>query len=263
MKKIIISLAPVKASTKIDLETLVMDVTKSVLEGASMCHLHARAENGDLTSDTSFFEKTFDEIRKKSNMIIQASTGGISDMNIIDRCRPLDYKYTECASLNGGSTNLGDFIYNNSVPDIKYCATTCYEKNIIPEIEVFDISMLQNMELIKETTNFRKPMVYNLVFGHRGSMTPTIESLYAFSSFVPKDAIFGVTHFGRANWDFFAAAISMGAKIIRIGFEDSDYLSDRENATYNYELVTKLKNLINAMGYECATPDEARKILQI
>lgn len=106
-------------------------------------------------------------------------------------------------------------------------------------------------------------MFYNLVFGHKGGMQPTIESLMAFRSFVPQDAKWGVTHFGRDNWTFLAAAVAAGASLVRIGFEDSRYLQDGTEAKYNYEEVKYLAELIRKMGLEPATPEETRSIMGI
>lgn len=263
MKKIIISLAPVAASTAIDENILAADVAKSVALGASMCHLHCRSKDGSLTENTAFLVECFEKIRSKTDVVIQASTGGVSEMTMEQRCTPLTYSKVESASLNGGSTNLGEAIYNNSFADIRYCAKAVYENGIIPEIEVFDIGMIHNIELTAKEQPFRNPIIYNLVFGHKGGMPPTMEALSAFRSFVPANALWGVTHFGRDNWNFLAAAIAMGASIVRIGFEDSPYLTPFVDATSNYELVDKLALLIRAMGFETATPDEARAIMNI
>lgn len=130
-------------------------------------------------------------------------------------------------------------------------------RGIIPEVEVFDIGI----ERSKQNTAYRTPVFYNLVFGHKGGMQPDITCLQAFRSAVPADAKWGVTHYGRDNWEFLAAAIAMGASIVRIGFEDSAYLAPGKEATQNYEVVTRLVELIHAMGLETATPDEARKIM--
>lgn len=263
MKKVIISLAPVQASTPIDAKALAVDVEKSVQAGAAMCHLHCRRPDGSLTADTGYLTECFEEILSKTDVVVQASTGGVSNLTIEERCTPLTYKKVESASLNGGSTNLGEAVYFNSFDDIRYCAREVYAKNIIPEIEVFDIGMINNIEMTAKEYPFRNPILYNLVFGHKGGMQPTIESLAAFRSFVPAHAKWGVTHFGRSNWDFLAAAISMGASIVRIGFEDSPWLSPTQNAVHNYELVERLAALIRAIGYETATPDEAREIMGI
>ena len=214
--KVIISLAPVAAGTPVDKYALAEDVQKSVAAGASMCHLHCRRPDGSLTPDITYMVECFEEILKKTDVVVQASTGGVSEMNIQDRCNPLDYKKVESASLNGGTTNLGEAVYINSFDDIRYCAKAVYERNILPETEVFDIGMLHNMELVKQELPFQEPRLFNLVFGHKGGMQPTPEMLAAFVSFVPKDSFWGVTHFGRDNWTFLAMAIAMGATVVRV-----------------------------------------------
>lgn len=263
MRKVIISLAPVKAGTPVDCHGLAEDVKKSVEAGAAMCHLHCRKPDGSLTPDISYMVECFENILEKTDVVVQASTGGVSNMNIEERCNPLNYQRVESASLNGGSTNLGESVYINSFEDIRYCADAVYKRNIRPETEVFDIGMLYNMAEVERELPFVTPILYNLVFGHKGGMQATPEALTAFRSFVPKTALWGVTHFGRDNWTFLAAAIGMGASVVRVGFEDSDYLSETERARYNYEIVEKTVALIRAMGLEPATPDEARAILNL
>lgn len=263
MRKVIISLAPVQAGMPVDKEALVEDVVKSAAAGAAMCHLHCRRADGSLTPDTTELCDTFERIAERTELIIQASTGGVSDMTIQERCNPLDYWRVESASLNGGTTNLGEAVYINSFEDIRYCAGKVYEKGIIPEIEVFDIGMIYNIEFTRKEVPYRDPVLYNLVFGHKGGMQPNIDCLTAFRNAVPKDALWGVTHYGRDNWDFLAAAIAMGASVVRIGFEDSHYLCADREAAANYEEVEKLAALIRAMDLEPATPAEARRIMNI
>lgn len=263
MRKVIISLAPVKAGDPVDAVKLAEDVEKSVKAGAAMCHLHCRKPDGSLTPDISYMTECFEEILKRTDVVVQASTGGISEMNIQERCNPLDYPKVESASLNGGTTNLGEAVYINSFDDIRYCSEACYKRDILPETEVFDIGMIHNMNLIREEMPFKEPRLFNLVFGHKGGMQPTPEMLSAFAAFVPKDSMWGVTHFGRDNWTFLAMAIAMGAVVVRVGFEDSAYLAEGVKAEYNYQVVEKLVELIHAMGLEAATPEEAREILNI
>lgn len=263
MRKIIISLAPVKADAHVDSTALADDVTKCARAGASLCHLHCRLPNGALSPDYTYMANCFDAILQKSDIAVQVSTGGVSEMNIEQRCYPLDYGKTETASLNGGTINLGENVYINSLQDIRYCANACNKRGILPETEVFDISMINIMEQIRKQQPFASPMLYNLVFGHKGGMSANIESLIAFRSFVPKDALWGVTHFNRNNWTFIAAAIAMGASIVRIGFEDSDYLTDNLAATHNWQLVEKLAELIRAMGLIPANVTETRSVLKL
>jgi 3-keto-5-aminohexanoate cleavage enzyme len=263
MRKVIISLAPVEAGTEVIADKLAEDVEKSVLSGAAMCHLHCRKQDGSLTPDISYLQECFEEILRRTDVVVQASTGGVSDMSIEERCNPLNYSKVESASLNGGSTNLGEAVYINSFDDIRYCAAEAYKRGILPETEVFDIGMLHNMELIAKEQPFQSPKLFNLVFGHKGGMQPTPKMLAAFTSFVPQDALWGVTHYGRNNWTFLAGAIAMGASVIRVGFEDSAYLSDNKTAVHNWQIVERTVDLIRSMGLEPATPSEAREILQL
>lgn len=263
MRKVIISVAPVAAGTPVESVSLAEDVAKCVEMGASMCHLHCRRPDGSLTPDTTYMIECFEEILRRTDVVVQASTGGISEMNIVERCYPLEYSRVETSSLNGGSTNLGEAIYMNSFDDIRYCAEECYKRGILPETEVFDIGMLHNMKIVRDEQPFQDPMLFNLVFGHKGGMQATPKMLTAFQSFVPEGDMWGVTHFGRDNWTFLAMAIAMGAVVVRVGFEDSPYLAPGVKAEHNWQVVQKLAELIRAMGLEPATPDEARKILKL
>lgn len=123
--------------------------------GAAMCHLHCRRLDGSLTADISYMEECFEAILEKTDVVVQASTGGISDLTIEERCRPLNYEKVESASLNGGSTNLGEAIYCNSFDDIRYCASEVYKRGILPETEVFDIGMIHNMKLVEKSSHLQ------------------------------------------------------------------------------------------------------------
>lgn len=184
-------------------------------------------------------------------------------MTIQERCAPLEYERVESASLNGGSTNLGEAVYENSLESIRYSAKAVFEHHILPETEMFEIGMFHNMELVQKEQPFAKPVLYNLVFGQTGAMQATPQALAAFRSFVPETALWGVTHYGRDNWTFLAAAIASGATVVRVGFEDSAWLGENEMAEYNYQVVEHLVRLIRAMGLEPATPNEAREILHL
>lgn len=262
-RKVIIALAPVAAGTAIDYDDLANDMVDSIDAGAAMCHLHSRDETGALTADCTPMMDCFKAVRAQRDFIVQASTGGVSNLSIEDRCNPLNYDIVESCSLNGGSTNLGEFVYHNSFDEIRYVAKRSYDANTVPEIEVFDIGMIQAVEELSLQSPFRTPKLYNLVFGHKGGMQPSPEALMAFRSFVPSDCMWGVTHFGRIDWDFLAMAIACGATDVRIGFEDSNSLGAGKVASRNAELVARLRTLIESIGYGVASPSEAREILGI
>lgn len=264
MRKVIISVAPVAGNTSyVDSKAITEEVIQCSKAGAAMVHLHVREKTGQLTKDLTVFKETVEGICCQSDIVIQASTGGVSDLTIEERCAPLDYSRVETASLNGGSVNLGDAVYKNSFDDIKYCAERVWEKGILPEIEVFEIGMINNIKIIQEQIPFKKPLLFNIVLGQKGGMQATIEALTCFRQFIPKDAMWGITHYGRKDFTLLTAAIAMGASLVRIGFEDSAYLDNENTAESNVELVKKMADIIQSMGLKVATAEEARKIFNI
>ncbi|MDV0997366.1 MULTISPECIES: BKACE family enzyme [Klebsiella] len=261
---VIISLAPVAADCpRVIPEELAQEILASVEYGAAIVHLHVRDKQGRLTPDTVDFQATIDPVIRHSNLIIQASTGGVSSLSIAERCAPLACSGVEMASLNVGSVNLGDAVYFNPGPDVEYCAKQIITHNIIPEFEVFEIGMINNILALQGNIKFKTPMLFNIVLGHRGSTPATVDALIAMRSMLPREALWGITHFGRKNFDIIAAAVAMGASEVRIGFEDSYYLSAEEKAHNNYQQVAKLATLIRSMDKKVATPDIARQMLSI
>lgn len=264
MSNVIISVAPVSAaSTRVDPKEVSEQVLACVEYGASIVHLHVRDRQGQLTPDVTDFVNTIEPIMQHSDLIIQASTGGVSSMTIEERCAPLDCDGVAMASLNVGSVNLGNLVYINPMRDVEYCSQAIVARDIIPEFEVFEIGMVNNIALLQEKIMFKQPMLYNIVLGHKGSAPATIDALIAMKQYLPKDALWGITHFGRGNYTLIAAAVGMGAAEVRIGFEDSYYLDDIQQVEDNYLLVKKLANIITSMDRKVATPAEARLMLNI
>ncbi|WP_318377755.1 3-keto-5-aminohexanoate cleavage protein [Enterobacter sp.] len=261
---VIISLAPVAADCpRVEPDELSQEILACVEYGAAIVHLHVRDKKGRLTPDTTDFNATIQAVMAESDLIIQASTGGVSSMNIEQRCAPLVCTGVEMASLNVGSVNLGDAVYFNPTPDVEYCARHIVERDIVPEFEVFEIGMINNIFALQQKINFRQPLLFNIVLGHRGSSPATVDALIALRSMIPRDALWGITHFGRGNFDIIGAAIGMGACEVRIGFEDSYFINVRDRVEHNYLLVEKLATLIRSMDKTVATPAVARQMLNI
>ncbi len=263
MRKIILSVAPVAGdSTSADPAEVAREALESHKAGASLVHLHVRERNGKLTRNPAVFQETIERIRAGCDMIIQGSTGGVSDMTIEERCAPLDCKLVEMSSLNAGSVNLGDFVYRNPYPEIKYVTKRCADAGILPEIEVFELGMIHNMQMIAEEMPLPQPVLFNMVLGHKGGCPATPKTLALFSQYMPAHALWGVTHFGRRDdFSILTAAVGLGACLVRIGFEDSRYLSRNETVDRNTTLVERMAMIIRAMGLDLATPAEARTML--
>lgn len=270
MKKVLISVAPVAAAdTRIDPAAIAEDVIGCWKAGAGMVHLHVRDRNGRLTPDLSVLEETVRRIRSESDIIIQASTGGVSNLTIEERCAPVSADWVEATSLNVGSVNLGDAVYCNPIADVNYCVEQILRNRKIPEIEVFEIGMIKTVEELAKKHDFVKPILFSIVLGHIGAAPATERTLRsmldALSEFFPEEgaAMWGITHAHRKDFEIIKKALKLGASTVRIGFEDSNYLNPATQVQTNLPLVREIADMIRAMGMEPATPDEARKMLNI
>lgn len=263
-RKVLISVAPVSAANNhVDPQAIARDVIDSAKAGAGQVHLHVRDANGALTPDLSVFKDTVERICAASDIVIQASTGGVSALTIQERCAPLYYDRVETCSLNVGSVNLGDSVYINPIQDVRYCINEVIQQHILPEIEVFEIGMIDTvLELAKEYP-FQDPILFNIVLGHKGAAPATVEALHALRSFIPEGMLWGVTHFGRRSDFIFEEAVRMGASTVRVGFEDSDYLNETTRVETNAELVAHTAQLIRRLGCEPATPADTRTMLKL
>ncbi len=264
MHKVLISVAPVSAAdTHPDPASIAVDVIQSAHEGAGQVHLHVRDLHGALTPDLTVFKQTVEPIAAASDIVIQASTGGVSQLTIEERCAPLYYDRVETCSLNVGSVNLGEAVYINPIQDVRYCVQEAIRQHILPEIEVFEIGMIDTVLDLAKTYPMQEPLLFNIVLGHKGAAPATIAALHALRSFIPEGMLWGVTHFGRRSDEIFAEAIRMGASTVRVGFEDSDYINETVRVKTNAELVRHTAGLIRSLGCDVMTPAETRSLLKL
>ena len=171
-RKIIISLAPTggwgnEFGNPITPDTISGDVLNSIDAGASVVHMHARDEQGDLTSDLSAFNKTVDKIKASRDVIIEASTGGLSRLTAEERARPVENSHAEMGSLNIGSLNFGDQVYCNSVPEVRNWINQMQSKSVKPSLEIFDTGHLQTALYLIEEGLVVPPCNFSFIFNVR------------------------------------------------------------------------------------------------
>ncbi|MHB8131251.1 MAG: beta-keto acid cleavage family enzyme [Mobilitalea sp.] len=264
MNKVLISVAPVAATDKIiEPVKIAEDVIACSKAGAAMVHLHVRDLHGNLTSDMTVLEETLRLIRKETDIIIEVSTGGISNLTIQERCAPLYSDLVEACSLNVGSTNLGKAVYCNPIDDVEYCVQELLKMKKTPEVETFEIGHTHMMKELMVKYSFCNPVLFSIVLGHKGESPATPEALTAMISMMPKEALWGITHANRTDFSIIAAALGLGASTVRIGFEDSRYIDANTIVDTNLPLVEKTVRLLRAMDKEPLTPKEARKVFNI
>ena len=271
MRKIIITVAPVchvgkeipqGVKNPLTPEEIADDTIRCYEAGACEVHLHTRDLKGEQTFELDVFSDTIRRIREKSDMIIQGSTGGLSSLTLAERCVCLNVPEVEVASLNMGSVNFGETVYINTLPDIRYWAARMKETGVVPEMELFDLSMVETCTKLADEGVLQRPLHYNFCVGRGTSsnLSATGRNLCLLNALCERDSSWGITHDQMEDFSILACAIGMGASAVRIGFEDSFYYAPGKRASTNAELVERLVTLIRAMGCEPATPEEARQM---
>ncbi len=271
-RKVVIAVAPVKhpgsempagCRNPQSADDIAAEIVACARAGASMVHLHVRDESGVQTAQMDVFARTLDLIRAESDIIIQGSTGGVSTLSLEERCVSLNDPRVEVASLNMGSSNFADDVYINTLPDIRYWAGRMGETETLPELEVFDLSMIGTSVRVADEGVISRPMHFNVCLGFESALEATPENLCAMRAAIPGGSTWGITHDGMKDLQILAGALGLGASAIRVGFEDSFYYAPGKTATTNVELVSKARDLVEAMGAEPMTPEEARRALEI
>ena len=274
MRKIIVTVAPVchvgkpipaECKNPLTPEEITEDVLNCYRAGACQVHLHTRDLQGNPTFELDVFSRTIHMIREHSDMIIQGSTGGLSSLSLAERCVSLNVPEVEIASLNMGSVNFGETVYVNTMPDLRYWAKRQQEANVVPEMELFDLSHVECCSRLADEGVIRRPLHYNFCVGPGASsnLAATGRNLALMCALTEPGTSWGINHDSMKDFQMLACAIGMGANAVRVGFEDSFYYAEGKRAHTNAELVERLVALIRAMGCEPATPAEAREMLEI
>jgi 3-keto-5-aminohexanoate cleavage enzyme len=268
-RKIILAVAPVgrhvtpPAVNPLTPRQVAGEVIRCARAGASMVHLHVRDRKGVQTEDIGAYAKTLDLVRESSDIVIQGSTGGLTSLSLEERCVSLNDPRTEVASLNMGSVNFGEDVYINRLSDIRYWAGRMRKTRTVPELEIFDSGMLPAARALIAEGAIRRPYSVCFCLGFRWTLAPDPKSLFFMTSLLTEKVPWGVVHDGMTDLALLAAAVAMGASLVRVGFEDSVCWAPGRAVRRNVELVRKLAALIRLLGHDVATPAEARAILGI
>lgn len=229
--------------------------------GASIVHLHVRDANLRPSQSAELFEKTAKEIRKRCDIILQFSTGGAVGTPVSERIAPLDLK-PEMASLNAGSINFGDDVFENLPKDIDALAAKMKSLKIKPEIEVYDLGMLEYGVSLVGGGKIEAPAHFQFVLGTKYGLSGNPENLFLMKSKLPPGSTFAVAGVGRHQLQLAPVAIVSGGHV-RVGFEDNIYYSKGVLAKSNAELVARVAELAKILQREVASPAETRKILNL
>ncbi len=275
MRKIIITVAPTGSiATRQDTpylpitpEEVAEETLRSYDAGASVVHLHARdGMTGAPTSDIAVYEDYLRLIREKCDIVTQITTGGgATTMGLTpeQRIEAVRVLKPEMASLNAGSMNFGRKLFPNPPDVIEMYARKMTEWGVVPEYEVYDVSMVDNVKrLILDAGIMKPPLQFSLVMGVAGGIPATPKNAVFLSEALPADCTWQMIGIGRHQIPLGTLGVVLGGSV-RVGMEDNIYLSKGVLAKSNAELVEKMARIIRELGFEIATAAEARQILRI
>ena len=242
-------------------QEIVREAKSAVDAGAAIVHLHVRHDDGTPTQSKERFKECIDAIyRECPNVIIIPSTGGATGMSPEERLQPTELM-PEMATLDCGTCNFGDEIFDNTMPTMRAFGKRMMENHIKPEYECFEMGHLDTiLHMARKGEVPGAPMQFNFVLGVLGCTPATVGNLSWLVSNLPAGSTWTSTGIGRAAFQLAAPTIVMGGNV-RVGFEDNLYLERGVLAKSNGELVDKVVRMAKELGRPVASSDEAREIL--
>ena len=259
--------------------------------GAAIVHLHAREpKDGRPTQDPKMFMQFLPKIKAASDVVINLTTGGAPTMTIEDRLQPALQLKPEVASLNMGSMNFGlyemiprvqewkydwekpylagsdDRIFKNTFKDIANILQSCSNNDTRFEIECYDVGHLYTAAHFLDRGLVKPPLFIQSVFGIRGGIGPHPEDVLHMRR--TADRLFGDQYQwsvlgGGRNQMYIATQSAVMGGNVRVGLEDSLWIGKGQLAKTNADQVSKIRRILEELGLEVATPDDARKILKL
>ena len=244
-------------------EEIVREAKSAVDAGAAIVHLHVRYDDGTPTQSRDRFQECEEAILKECpNVILIPSTGGAVGMTPDERLQSTDTTpLPEMATLDCGTCNFGDEIFDNTMPTMRAFGKRMMERGIKPEYECFEMGHLDTiLTMARKGQVPGAPMQFNFVLGVPGCTPATVDNLCWLVKNIPAGSTWTATGIGRYAFQLAAPAIVMGGNV-RVGFEDNLYLERGVLAKSNGELVDKVVRMAKLLGREVANSDEAREIL--
>jgi 3-keto-5-aminohexanoate cleavage enzyme len=250
---------------------IAQEARRSLDAGAAIVHIHARQPDGRPAFDVESYRLIDEAVRALCpQAIINYSTGAVG----IDRETRVAHIRTlapPMAALNMGSMNYAmysrekkrfyhDHIFENRFEDICFYLAAMNAVGTRPEMECFDLGHIHNAEPLRDLGILPEPSCYSLVMGVLGGIPASTRNLLHMVESLPRGAHWQAIGIGRVQWPLLAAAITLEGHV-RVGLEDNFYLKPGLMAASNGELVEKAARLIEDLGGQVASPQEARQLL--
>lgn len=269
-------------------EEIIRQSVDACRAGAAAVHIHARdPQTGEPSSDLDLMRQIVSGIKEQCDVIVCITTGASQMMSVEERLSVVPELKPELASCNAGSMNfvlaglvpqlspdgpawerkyLGgtyDNVFSNTYLGLETYMKTMEENGTIPEFEVYDAGMINNIAYFRQKGILTCPIYIQFVLGIQGGLPATVDNLAFLRSTAERqlgEFNWSVAAAGRHQFSMAAAALAMGGNV-RVGLEDNLYILPHQLAESNAQQVLAAASIAKTLGREIATPDEARQIL--
>src|SRR5579859_4677927 len=137
--------------------------------GAAIIHIHVRDAEGNATQNAQLFRQVVEGIRARCDVITQVSTGGAVWMSAEERLQSIECR-PDMATLTTGTVNFGEGVFLNNRQLVETFARRLRESGIVPEIEIFDVGMLDEAMRLRDMGLITDPMHFDFVMGVHGAL---------------------------------------------------------------------------------------------
>ncbi len=259
--------------------------------GASVVHIHARnPDTGEAEHRAEYFAEAIAGIRDRTDLIVNVTTGGsgrrvdgdwlyreVATESVKGRVAVLPTlcedprTKPDIASFNAGSPVIDiysaskqefllKFVMVQSFPDMQFMARVMKDLGVKPELECYDVGMVNNALFLRQIGELEDPLYFQLVLGVLGQIPANLDNLLHLRRCIPEGLPWSVCAVGLDEWPMVTAAMILGGNI-RVGFEDNIYLSRGRVAKSNAEMVEKAVRIARELDREVADVAEARRQL--
>ena len=259
--------------------------------GGAVAHLHVRdPETGIPNADQDIYREIATEIKKHCDIILCTTTGGRLGEPVEKRVAVASSLKPELASLNAGSLNFAlfhvvdkvkewkfdweksylentdDFIFPNTFKTMRQFLEIFDKTQTKPEFEIYDTGMINNLAFLIQKGITQKPVYLQFVMGILGGIGGHPEDLSHMRR--TADRLFGDSYLwsvlgaGRNQIPIATQGAAMGSNV-RVGLEDSLWAGPGKLAESSAQQVTTIRQVIEGLSLEIATPDEARASLAL
>lgn len=252
----------------ISVAEIVDDVLQASEIGITMAHLHARdAVSGEPTYHKEIYAEIIEGIRKyDSELVLCISLSGRNFSEFEKRADSLFLDgplKPDMGSLTLSSLNFNATASMNSPKMIQDLAKAMLERGIVPELEVFDVGMINYAKYLKKKGLIRPPYYFNLILGNIACAQANLLNSGVMVNELPEKSFWSIGGIGNAQLKMNSLSIAMGGGV-RVGIEDNIWWdSQRTRLATNYDLLERIHSIAHINGRSLMKPSRFRELMEM